>query len=161
MLGELMERAPANANIIVVSDHGMHAVNDSKPFKGDDPSGRMLSGGHHTAPPACLVAAGPQIIKPTQPLDLAKLEAGTIPKMGRVLGVTPTVLHLLGIPTARDMKGHPSRKILDASFLEAFPVTKVDTHTPKGWKPSVVDVSSESRDEDARKDQLRALGYIE
>ena len=165
MLGELMDRAPENANIIVVSDHGMHAVNADKPFKGDlkegETGGRRLSGGHHTAPPACLVAAGPQIIKPTKPLEIDKLEAGTIPKMGRVLTITPTILHILGIPTARDMKGHPSRQILDAAFLKAHPVGKVDTHTPKGWTPKVVDVDMKERNEDARKEQLRALGYIE
>jgi predicted AlkP superfamily pyrophosphatase or phosphodiesterase len=161
MLGELMERAPDNANIIVVSDHGMHAVNPTKPFKGDDPAGRMLSGGHHTAPPACLIAAGPQIIRPTQPIDTATVEKGAIPKVGRVLTVTPTILHILGIPIARDLKGHPSRQILDAEFLKAHKVTKVDTHTPKGWKASVVDVKALQRDEDARKEQLRALGYIE
>jgi hypothetical protein len=161
MLGELMELAPDDANIIVVSDHGMHAVNANKPFKGDDPSGRLLSGGHFTAPPACIVAAGPQITTPTQPIDLAQLEPGVIPKMGRVLTVTPTVLHILGIPTARDFKGNPSRQILDAAFLDAFPVGKIDSHTPKGWKPSVVDVSADQRDEDARREQLQALGYIE
>jgi predicted AlkP superfamily pyrophosphatase or phosphodiesterase len=165
MLGELMERAPANANIIVVSDHGMHAVNADKPFKGDlaegEKGGRRLSGGHNTAPPACVVAAGPQIVKPTQPLDLSTMAAGTVPKMGRVLTIAPTVLHILGIPTARDMKGHPSAQILDAGFLAAHPVGKVDTHTPKSWKPSVVDVDMQKRDEDARREQLRALGYIE
>ena len=165
MLGELMERAPENANIIVVSDHGMHAVNADKPFKGDlkegEKGGRRLSGGHNTAPPACLIAAGPQIVKPSQPMDLSKLEAGVIPKMGRVLTVTPTILHILGIPTARDMKGHPSKQILSPSFMAANPVGKVNTHTPKGWKPTVVEVDMKERNEDARKEQLRALGYIE
>ena len=165
MLGELMDRAPENANIIVVSDHGMHAVNADKPFKGDlkegEKGGRRLSGGHNTAPPACLIAAGPQIIKPSKPMDLSKLEAGVIPQIGRVLTVTPTILHILGIPTARDMKGHPSKQILSPSFLAANPVGKVNTHTPKGWKPTVVEVDMKERNEDARKEQLRALGYIE
>ena len=160
-LTKILDRIIDNANIIVVSDHGMHAVNPTKPFKGDDPAGRMLSGGHHTAPPACLIAAGPQIIRPTQPIDTATVEKGAIPKVGRVLTVTPTILHILGIPIARDLKGHPSRQILDAEFLKAHKVTKVDTHTPKGWKASVVDVKALQRDEDARKEQLRALGYIE
>jgi predicted AlkP superfamily pyrophosphatase or phosphodiesterase len=165
MLGELVDRAPADANVIVVSDHGMHAVNPHKPFTGDEAAGKMggrrLSGGHHTAPPACIVAAGPQIIKPTQPLDLQQLAAGTIPRIGRVLTITPTILHILGIPSARDMKARPSKQILDAAFLEAYPVGRIDTHTPPGWKVSVVDVNMEERDEKARREQLRTLGYIE
>jgi hypothetical protein len=165
MLGELVDRAPADANVIVVSDHGMHAVHPKKPFTGNLPpgetGGRRLSGGHHTAPPACIVAAGPQIIKPTQPLDLQQLAAGTIPRMGRVLTITPTILHILGIPSARDTKSRPSKQILDPAFLEAHPVGRVDTHTPKGWKVSVVDVNMEERDENARREQLRTLGYIE
>ena len=165
MLGELVDRAPPDANIIVVSDHGMHAVHPDKPFKGNVPEGqkggRRISGGHHTAPPACLVAAGPQIIKPSQPLDLQQLAAGTIPRMGRVLTITPTILHILGIPTARDMKSRPSKRVLDATFLQAHPVGKVDTHTPKGWKATVVDVDMKERNENARREQLRALGYIE
>ncbi len=121
----------------------------------------MLSGGHHKAPPACLVAAGPNIAPPETALDPSNLDHEALPNMGKVFGITPTILRLLGLPLAEDMPGHPINSIIHPNFQATFPVQKVATHTPTDWKPVTVSVDEAEPEDEERRDQLRALGYIE
>jgi hypothetical protein len=154
MVGELVSAAPEDANIILVSDHGMGAIMTKQPFIGNDPSGTSQSGGHRNAPPACLVAAGPHILR---------TDTGITPAahLGSVHMITPTVLALLQLPVGKDMGGRPSKKIIDPAYLAQHPPAVVSSHTPSGWSPEVVEVNTEALGDEERREQLRALGYIE
>jgi len=154
MVGELVSAAPEDANIILVSDHGMGAIMTKQPFIGNDPSGTSQSGGHRNAPPACLVAAGPHILR---------TDTGITPAahLGSVHMITPTVLALLQLPVGKDMGGRHSKKIIDPAYLAQHPPAVVSSHTPSGWSPEVVEVNTEALGDEERREQLRALGYIE
>jgi hypothetical protein len=154
LLSRLLAAAPWDANVIVVSDHGMRAVR-----RGDRFVTPALSGGHLSAPPAFFVAAGPDVRDAAQPHHA--LERRDLPSLGSVLDVTPTLLALSGLAVGRDMEGAVLSGVLREEFVERHPVRDVATHTESGWydaraKPRVeLDGSSE------RLEQLRSLGYLE
>lgn len=154
MVGELVAAAPQDANIILVSDHGMGVFEPERPFIGNDPSGTSQTGGHRDAPPACLVAAGPHI---------RRADTGIAPAahLGSVHMITPTVLALLQLPVGADMGGRPSERIIDPTYLAQHPPTVVASHTPAAWTPEVVELNTDLLGEEQRREQLRALGYIE
>ncbi len=154
MVGELVAAAPQDANIILVSDHGMGAHEPERPFLGNDPAGTSQTGGHKDAPPACLVAAGPHI---------QSAGTGLVPAshLGSVHMITPTVLALLQLPVGEDMGGRPSEKIIDPAYLRQNPPSSAPSHTPPGWRPEVVAVETDALGDEERREQLRALGYLE
>jgi predicted AlkP superfamily pyrophosphatase or phosphodiesterase len=157
MVGEIIAASPADANIILVSDHGMYAWQTEAPFKGrSEDQGRFLSGHHKKGSPACLVAAGPNIAD----RFLAPPIEDKSPHMGTIYTVTPTILQLLGLSQAEDMPGHPNWQLISKEFKHAFPETHIPTYTPDGWVPDAVSVEEET-DQEERREQLRTLGYIE
>ena len=58
-LGELLTGHGSNTNVLIVSDHGMHAVNLEALFDPDEPPSNINSGEHQDAPSGILIAAGP------------------------------------------------------------------------------------------------------
>lgn len=150
VLASLLDAAPPDVNVLVVSDHGMSAIRRTNRFLKP-----ALSGGHLSGPAAFFLAAGPDV-----------RSAGPIaanarpPNLGSVLDVTPTLLALLGVPVGRDMDGKPITSLLQPAFLESHPVREVARHTGADWyarrpKPAVDDPGAGERIE-----QLRALGYL-
>jgi hypothetical protein len=153
-VASLIAAAPADANVLVVSDHGMTPVRRTGRFRVP-----ALSGGHLTGPPAVLIAAGPDV-RPSG-IDPAKLSADDLSRVGSILDVTPTILALLGMPVGRDMDGDVARSFLSPELLARAPVRYVPAQTEASWfarrpKPAsaagAVDVE--------RIEQLRALGYL-
>src|SRR5690606_21894067 len=55
MIGEIVAAAPADANVLVCSDHGFHAVSTGAP----NPNG--FSAHHLDGPPGIVVLAGPDV----------------------------------------------------------------------------------------------------
>ncbi len=163
MVGELVAASPENANIMVVSDHGMYAVNTNVKLRPNaSKKGARLSGGHHNAPPACLVAAGPDIRRRRKTFDLNASTYEMLPLFQSIYSITPTVLTLLNLPLAEDMSGSPIKMVLRKKFLKNNPIRLTPSYTPAGWKPDVVEITADRTDDDEqRREQLRALGYIE
>jgi len=132
MLGALVEAAGPGTTVLVVSDHGMHAVAQEK----EDPEFGMT--GHHLdGPPGVIVAAGPGILR--QGGLKAFLQNGALPTHGSVLEVTPTLLALLGIPVGKDMRGRATLTLLEpgpARDNAALP--PVESHDA-GFRAPVVD----------------------
>ena len=128
LLGELLEHRRPGDTYLLVSDHGFHARGHK-----DGPDGILIAAGANVARGATV--AGPELA------DLA-----------------PTVLALLGLPTARDMEG----RILDELFTEewraAYPKEKVDTFDTEDWREQNP-IASEIDEEFLAR--LRALGYLE
>jgi hypothetical protein len=153
VLASLIAAAPPDANVLVVSDHGMNPVRRNGHFRTP-----TLSGGHLSGPPAVVIAAGPDIRKSRR--DSATVGADDIERLGSILDVTPTILALLGIPIGRDMDGDVARALLTNELLARQPIRYVSAHTERGWfedrpKPTVADDDAPERIE-----QLRALGYL-
>jgi predicted AlkP superfamily phosphohydrolase/phosphomutase len=105
MLGQLIEAAGPDTTVIVVSDHGFHAISQKKQ---DLEFG--MTGHHLDAPPGVIVAAGPGILQ--QGGVEAFLKTGSLPSHGSVLSVAPTILALLGIPVGKDMQGRADLTLL-------------------------------------------------
>jgi hypothetical protein len=154
ILGELLAAAPSDANVIVISDHGMSAARKDKPFEPTSPVKSLRSGGHRQAPPGILVAAGPDIRGTPGELSIDGLAREDLPSIGSVLDVTPTLLALMGVPLGRDMDGQ-----VMAELTEATPTGWVDSHTPDGWFRGRSDAVQTPMSEE-RLEQLRGLGYI-
>lgn len=76
-----------------------------------------------------------------------------------ILDIAPTVLYLLGYPTAGDMDGRVLTEIIEESFLEKHPVRLIPSYdeiTKRSW------IEVEGGDDAVEKvlENLRALGYI-
>jgi hypothetical protein len=155
-LGELFEAAPSGTLVVVVSDHGMHAHNTEVDFQADNPPRLRTSGHHRDAPPGVIIAAryrGPAA-GPTQ------VELGALPTLGSVLDVTPTLLHLLGLPLGDDMDGG----VMQGLGLPARPLrgaASVPTHDTPEWLAARASRMREALGEQERLEQLRSLGYID
>lgn len=84
----------------------------------------------------------------------------SLPVLGRVHDLAPTVLALQGIPVGRDMDGVILEGVLETDFLERYPVPFVDTHDTDEWLANRPRQMLSREAELQRLEQLRALGYI-
>ena len=158
-LGELIKAAPPNTSVIVVSDHGHHAVNIEHEFKlSDDPELR-LSGNHLDAPPGVFIAAGPNIAHTTRPDSVLAMPDRQHP-VGHTIDILPTLLALEGIPLGKDFVGQPMTNVIDPAFLKQVPIQTVKTHDDKAWDEARRSRMKEASDRAERLEQLRSLGYI-
>ncbi|HEY3384665.1 MAG TPA: alkaline phosphatase family protein [Vicinamibacterales bacterium] len=79
----------------------------------------------------------------------------------RVVGtgadVGPTLLYILGLPTSRELSGHPRLDLLDSAFTARIPLRIVDTygHRTLGPRPSTATPLDQEM-----LDRLRSLGYV-
>jgi predicted AlkP superfamily pyrophosphatase or phosphodiesterase len=161
-LGEIIAATPAGTTVMIVSDHGMHAVNQRQSFLPSDPPARANSGNHLDAPPGVFIAAGPSIRDAR--LGDAGSEALTLdalPTVGGVLDVLPTLLVLKSLPIGRDLDGRPMASVIDGAWLEQHPISIVDTHDDSSWQAARRQRVKEAVDQNERLEQLRSLGYIE
>jgi len=100
LLGELIEIAGTETNIILVSDHGFHNGSLRPKLANLPPERRMELESSWHRPYGILVAAGPDIKK------------GVKPGPASLLDICPTVLQLMGIPPGMDMSGRVLNEIL-------------------------------------------------
>jgi hypothetical protein len=119
---------------------------------------QQMNSGHHleaATSPGVIIAAGPGI-HPSGG-DPTRVDPATLPSLGSVLDVTPTVLYLRGLPVGSDMDGRVMQGILDPRLLRERPFEVVATH--------------ETGDAEAREEldpaleremieRFRSLGYV-
>ena len=165
-VGQLVAEAPPDTTVMVVADHGMHAVNLAQRFDPNDPPSNINSGHHGDAPPGVFIAAGRDIRVDTS-VDPARdgLKAQDLPIVGRVLDITPTLLALKGIPVGADMDGAVLDKVVTPEFLRAHPPATRRSQDTAEWlaarQTRPHDAPAEVQVEDERVKQLRALGYVQ
>ncbi len=140
LIGEILDSIDENSNVIVCSDHGFRGPLRTK-------EGLQLGIAMHRDI-GVLAARGPGIRR------------GTSLTSASVLDLTPTVLALFGEPVGRDMDGFVLTELLDEQFLADRPVTYVETYEKAG-EPEQSGEPLESELDDAIKEELRSLGYIE
>ncbi len=156
-IGRVRDRMPADTVTLIVSDHGMHAVNRKKTFREDSLPADLNSAHHHAAPPGVLIAGGPGVprggARPAAELARSDLET-----LGSVFDVTPTLLALLGVPVGADMEGRVLAALFDRDV--ASPPT-VTSHDDAAWLAARRELAPEELEADEeRLEQLRALGYV-
>ncbi len=152
MIGELVALAGDDADVLVVSDHGMHAV------AVEQPNARHITGDHQDGAPGVVIAAGPDIARQG---GLAEyLERGVLTSPGSVYGVAPTVLGLLGIPAARDMESRALTKLLTPEARERVAALEpVETHDDGFREPTLVEMSAAGEKE--FRQRMAELGYLD
>ena len=154
LLGELLALLPAEATVIVVSDHGMRSQDQSEEL---DLYG--ITGNHvGLENPAFLVAAGHGIARRPPPVPLAELEREHLPHLGGIIDLCPTVLALCGVPYGEDMTGRPLTSVLDEACLRAHPPASVPSVTDESWRAARGEAPVVEDPERYR--QLEQLGYV-
>ena len=166
-VGELRKRAP-DADLLLLSDHGFHAVAMKDTFP-DSRTGRADSGNHQDAPAAALLAIGPSFRK--QPLAAGATRA-ELRSVGSVEDVLPTLLVRAGLPYATDFAGRPLLQLLAPELLKSAPPRSIATYDDGEWRTRRLEIlrqipQFEQRfaEELARIDGpnmqlLRTLGYV-
>jgi len=155
VLGDLLSRAP-EATVFVMSDHGFASgtgrPKEIKPFIEGKPGLWHDLGG-------VFIASGPGI------------HPGEIPTV-TLYDIAPTILHLLGLPTAEDMPGKVLEAALAPDFTARHPILKVPSYEPLLRSPAAgtpdagrapdatTDSATADPGEDAMVEQLRSLGYV-
>jgi hypothetical protein len=158
-IGELLELVPEDAGVMIVSDHGMHAINTDRLFDAGDPPRHLMSGNHMDAPPGVIIAGGGGGFNRAGPLGspAGELDLSSMKTLGSVLDVTPTLLALMDIPLGEDMDGEPMWDLI----LPRHEVRRIRTHDTAEWHTGREGRMREAIDQTERLEQLRALGYIQ
>jgi len=159
VIGQMLALAPPDAGVIIVSDHGMHTINNDRVFRKDDPPSESLSAHHQDAPPGVIIASGGPFKSPPTGAATA-LDLDTLIPLGGVLDVLPTILAVKGIPIGKDMDGTPIRGIIDFEKLGQHEIRYIPTHDTQEWLAAQPNRIREAVDDNERLEQLRALGYI-
>jgi predicted AlkP superfamily phosphohydrolase/phosphomutase len=141
ILGEYLELVDDETTVIVMSDHGHSGP--KKLGKGytwgitmHDPTGVIFLAGRD-------IVSGRELSEPN------------------VLDVTPTLLALFGLPVADDMDGRVLTEAIEPAFLRAHPVTSVATYEDSSAGAGEEREPIESSVDEAVRERLRSLGYIE
>ncbi len=139
-LQRLVQLAGPDAAVILVSDHGFHSDHLRPAFTPRVPAG--ITVWHRSQ--GVFVASGPGI--KTDDLVFG----------GRLLDVTPTILHWFGLPIGADMEG----RVLEEMFERRRPVEAVPT-----WErpdaPRQPRTALDAATDRALLEQFVALGYID
>lgn len=133
VIGDFLELIDEDTVVFVVSDHGMEAT-------GELP----LSGNHSGAPDGIIIVSGKNI----RPSRLENVS---------VFDITPTILHLMGLPVSREMDGRVVTEMMNEEFVSAHPVREIDSYGPNR-APHAKPVDYDSREEIEQR--LKALGYL-
>lgn len=162
-IGQLIDAAPEGTAVTIVSDHGMHTVNPKEVFRVDNPPDLANSGNHMDAPPGVFIAAGKHIRDATPGTDapVRHVVPDSLPRVGGVLDVLPTLLALKGVPLAEDLSGTPLAAVIDPEWrARALAMPRVETHDDSDWQSAQRERIRAAVDQTERLEQLRSLGYI-
>ena len=139
VLGEFMDLVDDRTLLVVCSDHGFYG-----PRRAED--GTLYLGVWMHGQYGMVSLMGRGVRKGARIVD-----AG-------ILDVTPTILYALGIPVARDMHGKVLTDGFDPEYLKSRAVRFVPTYET-GERVAGEPLASPV--DDAIKDKLRAVGYIQ
>ncbi len=143
MLGRLMQLAGDDTTVIILSDHGFHSDHLRPEGSSKIQEGRPVAWHRRYG---VLAIRGPNVKKDQRVYGACLLD------------IAPTVLFMLGCPTARDMDGKPLRQIFDVERVE---LAEVETYEGAGDQASVSPAQEDpwvARQVVAR---LVDLGYLE
>jgi predicted AlkP superfamily pyrophosphatase or phosphodiesterase len=133
-LDRLLQQLDPHTTLIIVSDHGFTASRDLK----------WPTGEHHKQ--GVFIAYGGPVRAG------AEISAS-------IYDIAPTILALLDLPVARDLRGRVLDEIFEPAFTAAFPRKFIDSFEPIYERQKLPDAPSPGDEE--MEDLLRSLGYIE
>jgi predicted AlkP superfamily phosphohydrolase/phosphomutase len=103
-----------------------------------------LTGTHSVETPGIFIAAGPDI------------DASFPARAIHSLDIAPTLLFALGLPVAEDFDGQARTRLFREEFRERHPLTTIPS-----WGVSETSAAPSSEIDEALKEELRALGYLD
>lgn len=112
-IGQISAQLPARRAILIVSLHGVNFKSPSKDLVDDqsvDPLGQRLDRNS----PGVIIASGLGFRSPSEPIDMTHLRGSSIPRIGTVFDVAPTLLAYFDIPVGADMIGRPIASLLES-----------------------------------------------
>jgi predicted AlkP superfamily phosphohydrolase/phosphomutase len=135
ILGEYRTLLGPNTDVIVLSDHGF----------GPDPKPKypFRTGEHRLH--GVLVASGPHF------------QQGVKLEQASVLDITPTLLYLFGLPTAKDMDGKVLTEAINPAFITAHPLGAIQSYEKGRRNAAIIRSSADAR----IREQIGALGYTQ
>ena len=141
-IGELLEKAPANANIIIVSDHGFGSATGT--FSVAEHNRHLMSGNHRHD--GIFLATGPDI------------SSGQIDGL-TIIDVFPVMAYLAGLPVADDLPGDLDLRVFTPDRLTQHPPSYVRAYTDEATAvETTVTASREAQEENVK--SLQGLGYV-
>jgi hypothetical protein len=160
-IGAILQEAPEDAGVMIVSDHGMHATNADQPFATDNTPQEMNSGHHEDGPPGVFIAAGGRFrSNASAATSGARLQMPRLRTIGGIMDVAPTLLALEGVPIGEDMFGRPIESVIDPEWLKQHPIRSTPSHDTEAWLASRQARIRDAVAQTERLEQLRSLGYI-
>jgi tetratricopeptide (TPR) repeat protein len=148
LLGELLAEIDLEETaVFILSDHGFKS-GERRIRSEKTVDVRRAHLDHETH--GIFLAAGPHLRK------------GVEISSASVMDLTPTVLHYLGFPVAKDMDGKVVESIFTAKFRADHPIRYIDTYEDKTADESRLTESEDLSDEEVaqRLRALEALGYV-
>jgi len=143
LLGRLLELAGEDAVVILCSDHGFHSDHLRPAFTPDRSPGPTI----WHRPYGILAMRGPGIVQDERIYGASLLD------------ITPTILHLLGLPVGADMDG----RVLAQAFVDppaSVPAVPSWDAIPGESGAHPPEARLNTWDSPAALDQLIALGYV-
>ena len=145
-LGGLLEDVSEDTLVMVVSDHGMHASNLTKPK-------HPQSGGHEDSPDGVFILAGPGV----QAQGLLTADAR---RVGDILDLTPTWLDFLGLPIGTAMKGHSLRALMTSAWQESHALLPRDTDLGEDFRAATPALEPSTNANQQFLQGIKEMGYI-
>lgn len=142
LLGRYMELADEDTTIMLISDHGFHPGSNRPVAIPKEPTGPAIE----HSPYGIVVMNGPGI------------KSDDVLMGASLLDVTPTLLHLFGLPMGQDMDG----KILTQAFETERPVASIESweNVPGQDGRHAEETLQSDEDMQTELQQLIDLGYI-
>ncbi len=153
VVGRLIESVGEDRDVIIISDHGMEPIplkSKKMTTKGKARSKqlyRVISAHHYMAPPGILIARG------------GRLKNGVEIHDAGVYDILPTLLYLLGLPVASDMKGRVLEGIVDESYFAGHPPSYIKSYEKERFSRKRRMTLTDEDEEILN--SFRALGYIQ
>ena len=156
-LASMLERLPPNANVVLVSDHGMHVDIETK----DDPDS-ITSGHHQTGPSGLFGAFGPAFAHTGSLFS----ESDPRGRIGEVRCIAPLALHQLGLPVPEDWPvaqlGNPLEQLLEPGWFAEHP-GRLRTSPDEQWRelwPRSLPIAPLKDLNQGFEDMMDSLGYM-
>jgi tetratricopeptide (TPR) repeat protein len=143
LLGELLEERGPNTTVMIISDHGFRTGEErlrEERFEIERADASHMIDG-------AIVLNGPGV------------EPGTRLRAADIYDIAPTVLHLMGLPVARDMAGDVLEDAYTEEFLASNPVERIETYETGTWDRGD-DIVIDPEAGESMEEMLRSLGYI-
>lgn len=140
ILGEMLAAIPANANLIIISDHGFGSATGA--YKVKEANRDRLTGNHR--PDGLFAGIGPDLIP------------GEVKGM-TIMEIAPLMLALTGLSISDELPGRVPYEILEPQHTDKHPINTVAAYDYQA-QDTRIELDSQAQEDAVR--SLQGLGYV-